>query len=171
MIELNQLEKGSKGEQVKPAQRLLIALGYELQKSGVDGDFGDETRAATVSIQKDKKLDADGVIGINTWSALLGVLSVNYLDVIVRAAVLILSLVNLILTELGVNPIPFAGEESYAAVSSIIASLAAVWAAWKNNSVTSAAKTGDKIMAAIKAGRVTAGEAEKLLEAIETAAK
>lgn len=95
----------------------------------------------------------------------------NNLDVIVRAAVLILSLVNLVLTELGVNPIPFAGEESYAAVSSIVASLAAVWAAWKNNSVTPAAKTGDKIMAAIKAGRVTAGEAEKLLEAIETAAK
>lgn len=73
MIELNELEKGSKGEQVKTAQRLLIALGYPLQKSGVDGDFGDETRAATISFQKDKKLDADGVIGKNTWSALLGV--------------------------------------------------------------------------------------------------
>ena len=35
----------------------------------------------------------------------------NNLDVIVRVAVLILSIVNLVLTELGVNPIPFAGEE------------------------------------------------------------
>ncbi len=73
MISLNQLEKGSDGEQVKTVQRLLIALGYKLEKYGVDGDFGDETVEAVKAYQKAKKLTADGVVGKNTWSALLGV--------------------------------------------------------------------------------------------------
>ncbi len=73
MIELKQLEKGSTGEQVKTAQRLLTALGYKLEKYGVDGDFGDETVTAVKAFQKAKKLDVDGIIGKDTWSALLGV--------------------------------------------------------------------------------------------------
>ncbi len=73
MIELNQLEKGNKGEQVKTVQRLLIALGYDIGKYGVDGDFGDDTVKSVKKFQKAKKLTADGIVGKNTWSALLGV--------------------------------------------------------------------------------------------------
>ncbi len=95
----------------------------------------------------------------------------NNKDVILRAAVLVLTLVNLVLTALGKNPLPIASDELYVALSSVATSLAAIWTAWKNNSVTEAAKTGDKVMAAVKAGKITAGEVEKLLEAFEETAQ
>lgn len=69
MIELTTLKNGSKGNQVKTVQRLFNALGYDC--GTVDGVFGNKTKAATKAFQKAKGLDADGVIGKNTWSALL----------------------------------------------------------------------------------------------------
>ncbi len=75
MIELNVLRKGATGEQVKSLQRLLSALGYKMQNNGktygVDGSFGQGTYNAVVAFQKAKKLDVDGIVGKNTWSALL----------------------------------------------------------------------------------------------------
>lgn len=69
MIELMVLSKGSKGEQVKTAQRLLKAMGY---KTGtIDGDFGAKTDKAVRKFQRDAKLDDDGIIGKKTWEALL----------------------------------------------------------------------------------------------------
>lgn len=71
MIELMVLSKGSKGEQVKTAQRLLKAMGYSIGLSGADGDFGAKTDKAVRKFQKDSKLDDDGIIGKKTWEALL----------------------------------------------------------------------------------------------------
>lgn len=71
MIELMVLSKGSKGEQVKTAQRLLRAMGYSVGLSGADGDFGAKTEMAVKKFQKDAKLDDDGIIGQRTWEALL----------------------------------------------------------------------------------------------------
>ena len=71
MIEMMILSKGSKGEQVKTAQRLLKAMGYSIGLSGADGDFGSKTEKAVRNFQKDAKLDDDGVIGQKTWEALL----------------------------------------------------------------------------------------------------
>lgn len=71
-INLYVLRYGSKGEQVKNLQRLLIAKGYDLQQYGADGDFGDETEKAVLMFQKDNGLEKDGIVGENTWSSLLG---------------------------------------------------------------------------------------------------
>ena len=64
------IRKGSKGDDVKYAQNLLLALGYELPKYGADGRFGEETDAAVRAFQRDEGLAVDGVIGRNTWLAL-----------------------------------------------------------------------------------------------------
>jgi hypothetical protein len=70
-IELNQLQKGSEGEQVKTLQRLIIAKGYKLAQYGADGDFGAETEGAVRQFQSDNKLGVDGIVGQNTWNKLL----------------------------------------------------------------------------------------------------
>lgn len=72
-VNLKVLKKGAKGEQVKAAQRLLLASGYELPKYKDDGSYGNETIAAVKAFQKDKGLAADGVTGKDTWAKLLGV--------------------------------------------------------------------------------------------------
>lgn len=70
-VELTELQKGAKGEQVKTLQRLLAALGYNLGYYGADGDFGDATDKAVRAFQKVKKLGVDGIVGKNTWDKLL----------------------------------------------------------------------------------------------------
>lgn len=75
-IELPVLRKGSEGEAVKTLQRLLLALGYEMKsasgkKYGADGSFGGATEEAVKAFQRAKGLDDDGVVGKNTWNALL----------------------------------------------------------------------------------------------------
>lgn len=69
VVELHILSTGSKGQEVKTLQRLLNAMGYKC--GGVDGIFGANTEKAVKSFQKSEKLDADGVVGKNTWAALL----------------------------------------------------------------------------------------------------
>ncbi|MGW4234876.1 peptidoglycan-binding protein [Streptomyces sp. NPDC004980] len=63
------VQSGSSGQAVKAAQTQLKVYGYGLT---VDGAFGAKTKSATVAFQKNHKLSADGVIGPNTWRALLG---------------------------------------------------------------------------------------------------
>lgn len=58
------LQKGSKGDEVKEWQKFLNSQGYSL---GVDGDFGDNTLAATTDWQTKQGLGADGIVGKNTW--------------------------------------------------------------------------------------------------------
>jgi hypothetical protein len=58
------LRRGSKGEDVRIAQR---ALGVT-----ADGDFGPATEAATRAYQRSRGLTPDGIIGPQTWGALLG---------------------------------------------------------------------------------------------------
>lgn len=64
------IKRGSKGELVKEAQRLLSDRGYNLGKYGVDGDFGKATEAAVKRFQKDWGLKQDGIIGPQTWEKL-----------------------------------------------------------------------------------------------------
>lgn len=70
-IKLHQLKKGDYGTQVGTLQMLLQAKGYIIGKSGVDKSFGDDTHNATVKFQKDKGLKSNGIVGFDTWSALL----------------------------------------------------------------------------------------------------
>ena len=65
------IKLGSKGSDVKKAQQLLIAKGYSCGTAGADGDFGAATYNAVKKFQADNGLEADGIVGDNTWAALL----------------------------------------------------------------------------------------------------
>lgn len=69
MVELRQIKKGSECAEVKTVQRLLNAMGYDC--GTVDGIFGSKTLAAVKAFQQVKGLDVDGIVGKDTWSALL----------------------------------------------------------------------------------------------------
>ena len=57
------LSVGDKGAAVKEMQKMLIACGYDCGSSGADGDFGNGTKSALVSYQKNHGLEADGKYG------------------------------------------------------------------------------------------------------------
>ena len=63
------LKYGSRGEITKLLQERLVELGYDT--NGVDGIFARGTLNAVKSFQRDKSLDCDGVVGINTWNKML----------------------------------------------------------------------------------------------------
>ena len=74
VVELKQIRKGSYCAEAKTVQRLLNALGYKGSNGKVltvDGDFGTNTDYAVKAFQKAKKLSVDGIVGKDTWSALL----------------------------------------------------------------------------------------------------
>ncbi len=48
---------------VKELQSALVALGYDIGKTGVDGKYGDKTKAAVVEFQTSQALYADGIYG------------------------------------------------------------------------------------------------------------
>lgn len=68
------LQKGSKGDDVKTLQRLLIGLGYNLGSAKDDGDFGSKTHDAVVAVQKKYNLSQTGIVapGSDTWKAITG---------------------------------------------------------------------------------------------------
>jgi len=74
------IKKGSKGEDVKKLQEVLISLGYLKASNEIDGIFGDRTLAALKKFQEDKGLASDGIAGKNTWDAVGTVLSSTHLS-------------------------------------------------------------------------------------------
>lgn len=70
-VELPVLRKGNEGDSVRALQILLIGNGFSCGVAGADGDFGNKTLDAVEKYQKAKKLDVDGVVGNQTWTALL----------------------------------------------------------------------------------------------------
>ena len=72
-MEMRQLKKGCKGEDVRALQILLMGRGYTVGESGADGDFGSNTLSAVKRYQKAHGIGADGIAGIKTMSSLLGV--------------------------------------------------------------------------------------------------
>lgn len=75
LVALPCLGKGAKGENVKPLQRLLHSMGYELGDNPIDGSFGPKTRCALLAYQKNKGLSQTGQTDTPTWQALLEVAS------------------------------------------------------------------------------------------------
>lgn len=65
------VRKGAKSHAVAELQGILIALGYDLGKTGADGIFGTETRSAVRAFQSDHELTPDGVAGPDTWKKAL----------------------------------------------------------------------------------------------------
>lgn len=80
---------------------------------------------------------------------------------IIRAIVLLVTLVNTILTIFGKNPLPFAEDELYAWLTAAATAAATLWAWWKNNSFTPEAIQADKYLAELKANNNTETETEK----------
>lgn len=64
------LAKGSSGKGVEELQQMLLDKGYKLPEKGVDGQYGPETAAAVKKFQEDNDLKVDGIVGIETSTAL-----------------------------------------------------------------------------------------------------
>jgi hypothetical protein len=62
--------QGDSGKRVLQVQCVLTKRGYGVGSTGVDGNFGPGTESAVRSFQSDKGLDADGIVGRETWTAL-----------------------------------------------------------------------------------------------------
>jgi peptidoglycan hydrolase-like protein with peptidoglycan-binding domain len=62
------VRKGDTHHPVHTVQHLLRARGHSVT---VDGDFGPSTDAAVRGFQHDEGLAVDGVVGPNTWTALI----------------------------------------------------------------------------------------------------
>src|SRR5438270_132438 len=62
------LKQGSSGPDVQNLQQKLKDLGFD--PNGVDGNFGPGTKAAVIAFQRSKGLQADGIAGPATMTAL-----------------------------------------------------------------------------------------------------
>lgn len=62
------VKQGAKGDLVYAIQYLLRAHGYSLS---ADGQFGPQTASAVKAFQQAEGLVADGIVGSNTWQALI----------------------------------------------------------------------------------------------------
>ena len=72
-IRLKTLRSGARGESVKALQILLSGRGCRGNMHEPDGIFGPNTLGAVKLYQKAAGLESDGIVGVLTWKALLGV--------------------------------------------------------------------------------------------------
>lgn len=64
------LQNGDRGDEVLALQEKLSEMGYVV--GSMDGVFGDVTEEAVKTLQKDKKLSADGKVGPELYRTLIG---------------------------------------------------------------------------------------------------
>lgn len=69
-VQLPQLRRGSHGFYVQTLQILLNGRDYNCGEA--DGDLGPKTENAIKELQRDKKIEVDGIAGPDTWTRLLG---------------------------------------------------------------------------------------------------
>ena len=72
-LTLPYLRRGDSGETVRAAQLLLIGRGFRCGPWGADGEFGPATYGALYLFQRARGLQIDGVLGPESWRALLAV--------------------------------------------------------------------------------------------------
>ncbi|MRS12890.1 MAG: peptidoglycan-binding protein [Actinobacteria bacterium] len=65
------ITQGDRGPAVEDVQKRLLSLGFDLGPTGIDGVFLGATLTAVRSFQRDRDLAEDGVVGDETWSALV----------------------------------------------------------------------------------------------------
>lgn len=68
-VKVSVLKKKAKGDAVRALQGVLNAHGFDCGE--VDGSFGSKTDAAVRKFQEAKVLKVDGIVGEDTWTALL----------------------------------------------------------------------------------------------------
>lgn len=73
-IPLKTLRSGARGEQVRALQILLKGRGFPGNMHAPDGIFGPNTLGAVKLFQEAAGLECDGIVGVRTWRALLGVM-------------------------------------------------------------------------------------------------
>jgi peptidoglycan hydrolase-like protein with peptidoglycan-binding domain len=72
LIQGNQIDQGDTGQAVRALQRLLHdKFGYG--EVNVDADFGPITKNAVLDFQAEYDLDVDGIVGPDTWQALIAI--------------------------------------------------------------------------------------------------
>ena len=62
------MKNGTRGDDVKEIQEMLISSGY--LDGNADGIFGPKTEKAVLAFQQDNGLVPDGVVGMETWTAI-----------------------------------------------------------------------------------------------------
>ncbi|MHB1323650.1 MAG: peptidoglycan-binding domain-containing protein [Coriobacteriia bacterium] len=65
------IAQGGRGPAVEDVQKRLLTLGFDLGPTGVDGVFWGATLAAVRLFQQERGLREDGVVGDETWAALV----------------------------------------------------------------------------------------------------
>ncbi|MEW5856799.1 MAG: peptidoglycan-binding domain-containing protein [Cyanobacteriota bacterium] len=63
------LKNGSQGAVVTEVQTVLKQQG--LYKGGIDGVYGSQTRSAVIAFQQARNLSPDGIVGPQTWQAMI----------------------------------------------------------------------------------------------------
>lgn len=76
-LRLRMLRQGDRGDAVKALQYLLMGRGFGCGNCGADGIFGGDTFRATTGFQSRNGLTVDGIAGLKTMGALLGVESIE----------------------------------------------------------------------------------------------
>ncbi len=71
-------------------------------------------------------------------------------ETVIRTIVLIVAVINNTLTMYGKNPLPISENELYQVLSTVAATVAIVWAWWKNNSFTKPAREADAYLRHLK---------------------
>lgn len=61
------VRKGHRGRKVVDIQTRLTRLGFDLGRTGIDGIFGPQTERAIIFFQEKRNLEADGIVGPETW--------------------------------------------------------------------------------------------------------
>ncbi|MDR7871210.1 MAG: LysM peptidoglycan-binding domain-containing protein [Tissierellaceae bacterium] len=62
------LRLGSTGPAVTDLQRRLLSFGFN--PGPIDGIFGNQTQSAVIAFQRSRGLVVDGIVGVQTWTAL-----------------------------------------------------------------------------------------------------
>lgn len=65
------IAQGDRGPAVEDVQKRLLMLGFDLGPTGVDGVFWGATLTAVRRFQEEHGLDEDGIVGNETWAALV----------------------------------------------------------------------------------------------------
>ncbi|MEX2275557.1 MAG: peptidoglycan-binding protein [Actinomycetota bacterium] len=65
------IRHGDRGEDVRDVQHRLVALGFPIDPSELEGTFGDATVRAVRSFQQGRRLPVDGLVGPDTWGQLV----------------------------------------------------------------------------------------------------
>ena len=82
---------------------------------------------------------------------------------IIRILCLVFALLNNILTLVGENPIAISNDTAYEIISIAVTVVVVFWNAWKNNNFTQFAKLAQKVLDALKSGKLSAEKVEEWL--------